>query len=61
MRKIFEDIEMPAAFNEELEAQIKRLKETRVKFREDIISPFEFLDVDNHKQVRGILPFGLIK
>jgi phosphoenolpyruvate carboxykinase (GTP) len=44
MSRIFEDIEMPATFTEELKSQIERLKETRTKFGEDIISPFEFLD-----------------
>ena len=42
MSKIFENIQMPAAFTEELKAQIERLKETRTKFGEDIISPFKF-------------------
>jgi len=45
MIKIFENIEMPAAFTEELKAQIERLRETRAKFGEDIISPFKFLDI----------------
>jgi len=44
MSKIFENIEMPEAFNEELKAQITRSKETRAKFGEDIISPFKFLE-----------------
>jgi len=39
MSKIFENIEMPAAFTEELKAQTERLRETRAKFGEDIISP----------------------
>jgi len=42
MSKIFENIQMPAAFTEELKAQTERLKETREKFGEDIISPFKF-------------------
>ena len=42
MSKIFENIEMPAAFTEELKAQTERLRETRTKFGEDIISPFQF-------------------
>jgi len=42
MSKIFENIEMPASFTEELKTQTERLKETREKFREDIISPFKF-------------------
>ena len=42
MSKIFENIQMPAAFTEELTTQTERLKETRAKFREDIISPFKF-------------------
>jgi len=33
MSKIFENIEMPAAFSEELKAQTERLRETRSKFR----------------------------
>jgi len=43
MSKIFENIEMPAAFSEELKAQTERLEETRSKFGENIISPFKFL------------------
>jgi len=43
MKKIFENIEMPEAFNEELKAQITRLKEVREKFGKEIISPFDFL------------------
>ena len=43
MSKIFENIKMPAAFREELKAQTERLRETRAKFGEDIISPFKFL------------------
>ena len=42
MSKIFENIKMPAAFTEELKAQIERLREIRIKFGEDIISPFKF-------------------
>jgi len=42
MSKIFEKVEMPAAFREELKAQTERLRETRAKFGEDIISPFQF-------------------
>ena len=42
MSKIFENIEMPAAFSEELKAQTERLRETRTKFEEDIISPLSF-------------------
>jgi len=42
MSKIFENVEMPEAFNEELKAQITRLKEASTKFEEDIISPFQF-------------------
>jgi phosphoenolpyruvate carboxykinase (GTP) len=45
MSKIFENIEMPAAFSEELKAQTERLRETRSKFGEDIISPFKFSDI----------------
>ena len=44
MSKIFENIKMPAAFTQELKAQIERLKEARAKFGEDVISPLEFLD-----------------
>jgi len=47
MSKIFENIEMPAAFTRELETQTERLKENREKFGEDIISPFKFLDRQN--------------
>jgi len=42
MNKIFENIQMPAAFSEELKAQTERLRETRTKFGEDIISPLNF-------------------
>ena len=42
MSKIFENIQMPAAFSEELKAQTERLRETRAKFGDDIISPFKF-------------------
>lgn len=45
MSKIFENIQMPAAFTEELKAQTKRLREIRTKFGEDTISPFKFLDI----------------
>jgi len=45
MSKIFENIEMPAAFSEELKAQSERLRKIRTKFGEDIISPFKFLDI----------------
>ena len=45
MSKIFENIQMPAAFTEELKAQSERLRETRTKFGEDIISPFKFFDI----------------
>ena len=44
MSKIFENIQIPAAFTEELKTQTERLRETRTKFTEDIISPFQFLD-----------------
>jgi phosphoenolpyruvate carboxykinase (GTP) len=44
MSKIFENVEMPASFTEELKAQTERLKETRTKFGEDTISPFKFLE-----------------
>jgi len=42
MSKIFENVEMPAAFTEELKAQTERLKLAKIKFGEDIISPFQF-------------------
>jgi len=42
MSRIFENINMPAAFTEELKAQIERLKGIKTKFKEDIISPFQF-------------------
>jgi len=42
MSKIFENVEMPEAFNEELKAQITRLKESRTKFGEDVIPLSEF-------------------
>ena len=45
MSKIFENIQMPAAFTEELKAQTERLRETRTKFGEDTIFPFKFLDI----------------
>ena len=44
MSKIFENVEMPAAFIEELRAQTERLRETRTKFGEDTISPLKFLE-----------------
>ena len=44
MKKIFENIEMPEAFNKELKNQIIGLKEAKEKFWQEIISPFEFLD-----------------
>jgi len=40
--KIFKNVKMPSAFTEELKAQTERLKETKAKFGEDIISPFKF-------------------
>jgi len=45
MRKIFENIQMPATFTEELKAQTERLKDVRTKFGEEVISPFQFLDI----------------
>ncbi|MGB6607851.1 MAG: phosphoenolpyruvate carboxykinase (GTP) [Atribacterota bacterium] len=45
MSKMFVNIQMPAVFTEELKAQTERLRETRTKFGEDIISPFKFFDV----------------
>jgi len=44
MSKIFENIKMPVSFAKELKEQIERLKKARTKFREEIISPFKFLD-----------------
>jgi len=44
MSRIFEDIEMPVAFTEELKAQTERLKLAKTKYGEDIISPFQFLE-----------------
>ncbi|MCK4309368.1 MAG: phosphoenolpyruvate carboxykinase (GTP), partial [Candidatus Atribacteria bacterium] len=44
MSKIFEDIQMPVAFSEELKAQTERLKLAKTKYGEDIISPFKFLE-----------------
>ncbi len=44
MSKIFENIQMPAAFTEELKAQTERLKLAKTKYEEEIISPFKFLD-----------------
>jgi phosphoenolpyruvate carboxykinase (GTP) len=43
MSRIFENINMPVTFTQELKAQIERLKEARAKFGEDIISPFRFV------------------
>ncbi len=45
MSKIFENVEMPTSFIKELKAQTERLRETKTKFTEDIISPFKFLDI----------------
>jgi phosphoenolpyruvate carboxykinase (GTP) len=45
MSKIFENIQVPAAFSEELKAQTERLKLAKTKYGEDIISPFKFLDI----------------
>jgi len=42
MSKIFEKVEMPAAFREERKAQTERLKLAKTKYGEDIISPFDF-------------------
>jgi phosphoenolpyruvate carboxykinase (GTP) len=42
MSKIFENIQVPAAFSEELKAQTERLKLAKTKYGEDIISPFKF-------------------
>jgi len=42
MSKIFKNIQMPAAFSEELKAQTERLKLAKTKYGEDIISPFKF-------------------
>jgi phosphoenolpyruvate carboxykinase (GTP) len=42
MSKIFENIQMPAVFTEELKAQTERLKKASTKFGEDIISPLSF-------------------
>ncbi len=42
MIKIFEHIEMPAVFNNELKAQILRLQEAEEEFGKEIISPFDF-------------------
>jgi len=44
MNRIFENIDMPAGFIEELRTQTERLREIRTKFGEDIISPFQFLN-----------------
>ncbi len=45
MKRIFENTQMPEAFIKELKAQIERLKLAKTKFGEDIISPFQFLDI----------------
>ncbi|GAG42876.1 unnamed protein product, partial [marine sediment metagenome] len=45
MSKIFENIEIPAAFSKELKGQTERLKLAKTKYGEDIISPFKFLDI----------------
>ena len=42
MIKIFENIEMPAAFTEELKTQNERLKLAKAKYGEETISPFKF-------------------
>jgi len=42
MSKIFENIQMPATFTEELKTQAERLKLAKTKYGEDIISPFQF-------------------
>jgi hypothetical protein len=42
MSRIFENINMPVTFTQELKAQIERLKEAREKFQKEIISPFDF-------------------
>ncbi len=44
MNRIFENIDMPAGFIEELKTQTERLREIRTKFGKDIISPFQFLN-----------------
>jgi len=44
MSKIFENIQMPAAFTEELKTQAERLKLAKTKYGEKIISPFQFSD-----------------
>ena len=44
MSKIFENIGMPTAFIQELKAQTERLREARIKYSEETISPFNFLD-----------------
>lgn len=45
MSKIFENIKMPSDFTKELRSQTKRLRGIRTKFKENIISPFKFLDI----------------
>jgi len=42
MSKIFENIQMPAVFTEELKAQTERLQLAKTKYGEDTISPFKF-------------------
>jgi len=45
MSKIFENIKMSTAFTEELKAQTERLKLAKTKYKEDIVSPFKFLNI----------------
>ena len=40
MKKIFENIQMPAEFSKEFKLQIDRLQAARERFREEVISPF---------------------
>ena len=42
MSKIFENIQMPEAFDKELKSQILKLQKAREEFRKEIISPFNF-------------------
>ena len=42
MSEVFKNVKMPSAFTKELKVQTEKLKETKVKFGEDIISPFKF-------------------
>ena len=42
MSKIFENIKMQVSFAEELKEQIERLKKTRTKYGEELISHFKF-------------------